>query len=160
MPKIAYEQNKMRDSTLEVAMQAARIAQEYDDAGYDLTLRQLYYQFVARGYIPNTERSYKRLGDIVDKARMCGLIDWNHIVDPTRAARGLPHLETPGAAIQKAAYTYWVDKWTDQPTRVELWVEKEALARVVARVATDQPELRPQLLDQLRLHHPQEIRPG
>ena len=42
--------------------QAQEIISDYRAAGYTLTLRQLYYQFVARGLIENTERSYKNLG--------------------------------------------------------------------------------------------------
>ena len=43
MPRIAYETNTMRGDALAVAEQAAAIADEYNRAGYDLTLRQMYY---------------------------------------------------------------------------------------------------------------------
>ncbi len=142
MPKIAYEANTMRTDALAIAERAAAIAQEYADAGYDLTLRQLYYQFVARGLTAewatghNTERSYKRLGSIVDKARMCGLIDWYHITDRTRAAyAGQGHDDSPADAIRTAAGGYAIDKWDGQAARCELWVEKEALAGILGQVA-------------------------
>jgi hypothetical protein len=141
MPLIAYEPNTMRADAQAIAEQAADICQEYAAAGYGLTLRQLYYQFVGRGLTAgwatghNTERSYKRLGSIVDKARLCGVIDWNHLSDPTRALRGTSHWDSPGAVIDSAAYSYRNDKWVDQPGRVEVWVEKEALADVVSRAA-------------------------
>lgn len=142
MPRIAYESNTMRADALAVAEQAAVIAQEYADAGYDLTLRQLYYQFVARGLTAswatghNTERSYKRLGSIVDKARMCGIIDWYHITDRTRGASvGQSHFDSPADVISAARWSYHLDKWRDQPARTELWVEKEALAGILGQVA-------------------------
>jgi hypothetical protein len=142
MPLIAYEQNTMRGQTLAIAEQAAAIAREYNAAGYDLTLRQLYYQFVARGLTAdwptgvNTERSYKRLGSIVDKARMCGIIDWYHITDRTRATyAGQSHFDSPSDLITGAAASYHVDKWEGQPNRCELWVEKEALAGILSQVA-------------------------
>lgn len=144
MPLIAYEPNTMRPDALAIAEQAAAIAREYANAGYDLTLRQLYYQFVARGHTANwptghnTERSYKRLGSIVDKARMCGIIDWYHIVDRTRgASAGQGHWDSPGDVINSAAVGYHVDKWDGQDTRVELWVEKEALAGILGQVASE-----------------------
>ena len=144
MPLIAYEQNTMRADALAVAELAAAIAQEYAAAGYDLTLRQLYYQFVARGHTAdwatghNTERSYKRLGSIVDKARMCGIIDWDHIVDRTRRSlSGQSHFDSPADVINAARWSYHVDKWAGQDNRVELWVEKEALAGILGQVARE-----------------------
>jgi hypothetical protein len=142
MPRIAYEPNTMRPDALAIAEQAATIAREYAAAGYDLTLRQLYYQFVARGLTSpwatghNTERSYKRLGSIVDKARMCGIIDWYHITDRTRHANaGQSHHESPADIIATAANGYHLDKWEGQANRCELWVEKEALAGILGQVA-------------------------
>jgi hypothetical protein len=44
------------------------IISEFRGKGYRLTLRQLYYQFVARG-LPNNQSEYKRLGDLVSKGR-------------------------------------------------------------------------------------------
>jgi len=140
--KIAYEPNTMRPAAQAIAERAAEIAEQYNADGYDLTLRQLYYQFVALGITAdwetgvNTERSYKRLGSIVDKARMCGVIDWLHITDRTRAAAAPAHWTSPADIIESAAAGYAIDKWTDQPRRVELWVEKEALAGIVGQVAT------------------------
>lgn len=52
--------------------QANAIIDEYASRGFDLTLRQLYYQFIARGLIPNQQRAYKRLGAIVNDARLAG----------------------------------------------------------------------------------------
>jgi len=116
---------------------AEAVCAQYAADGYDLTLRQLYYQFVARGWIPNNQRSYKRLGDIVNRARLAGMLDWDYIVDRTRSLQGTAHWRTPGAVIDSAAYSYRLDKWADQPRRVEVWVEKEALAGVVQRVADE-----------------------
>jgi hypothetical protein len=102
-----------------------------------LTLRQLYYQFVARDLIPNSQRSYKRLGDIINRGRLAGYLDWDFIVDRTRNLRSLAHWQTPGGVIDAAARSYARDKWSEGHTRVEVWVEKEALAGVVERVADE-----------------------
>lgn len=133
--KITYETWNPNAATLTEIERAERICAEYARQGYDLTLRQLYYQFVARAWIPNTDKSYKRLGEIVNKARLAGLLDWSYIVDRTRSLRGVSHWETPGEIIESAARSFRLDKWADQPTRVEVWVEKEALAGVVQRAA-------------------------
>jgi hypothetical protein len=59
---------------------------EYQAQGFLLTLRHLFYQFVARGLLENLFAQYKRLGGIIRNARDTGLIDW----DAERAgSRGL-----------------------------------------------------------------------
>jgi hypothetical protein len=63
------------------------------------------------------------------------LLDWDYIVDRTRGLKGTSHWETPSEVIDSAAHSYRLDKWADQDTRVEVWVEKEALAGIVQRAA-------------------------
>lgn len=135
MAKIRYESWDPKADALEVIAQATDICRDYRSQGYDLTLRQLYYQFVARGLIPNTNQSYKRLGSIVNKARMAGLLDWAYIVDRTRNIAGIGSFGTPDEYIRGIADYFTVDHWVDQPYYVEVWVEKEALAGVVQRAA-------------------------
>ena len=133
--RIKYEDWKPGADAIQVIAQADAICRDYRAQGYDLTLRQLYYQFVARALIPNTDRSYKRLGSIVNKARMAGLLDWDYIVDRTRNIRSVGHFKDPAAIIDVATRAFALDKWATQSTRVEVWVEKEALAGVVGQVA-------------------------
>jgi len=99
-----------------------------------LTLRQLYYQFVSRDLIANTMKSYKRLGGIINDARLAGLIDWLAIEDRTRSVSSLSHWEDPAQIIRVCADQYRIDKWADQSCRPEVWIEKEALAGVVEGV--------------------------
>lgn len=58
---------------------ANNILSEYEGQGFTLTLRQLYYQFVARGLLGNTFRNYKKLGTVITSARMAGEMDWDAI---------------------------------------------------------------------------------
>lgn len=135
MAKIAYKEWNPRAEALAVVREAEAICQDYARQGYDLTLRQLYYQFVARGLLPNVQKSYDRLGAIINDARMAGLLDWNYITDRTRNLATLSHWSTPADIIDSAAFSYRVDRWSNQPYRVEVWVEKEALAGVVGQAA-------------------------
>lgn len=136
MPRITYKRWNPGADALSVISEANSICADYATRGYDLTLRQLYYQFVSRALIPNTQQSYKRLGDIVNNARLAGLMDWDYIVDRTRNLRSNSHWRTPGGIIRSAADSFALDKWSDQPARVEVWVEKEALAGIVEQVAS------------------------
>jgi hypothetical protein len=99
-----------------------------------LTLRQLYYQFVARGWIANNQKEYKRLGKIINDARMAGLIDWHHLQDRTRNLSRLPHWDDPGHVIESAAVSYRRDLWEGQDCYVEVMIEKDALVGVIEGV--------------------------
>jgi hypothetical protein len=134
MPKIEYIPRSFRASTLRLIEIANGIIEEYAAQGYDLTLRQLYYQMVSRAIIPNNDREYKNLGSIINDARLAGLIDWNRIVDRTRNLRGLAHWDDPADVIDAARASFRLDRWVGQDYRLECWVEKDALIGVIERV--------------------------
>lgn len=135
MPRICYETKVFSEAKTTLIKAANVIIADYQRRGFDLTLRQLYYQFVARNIIPNTEGSYKSLGDLIADARIAGLIDWYAIVDRTRAVRGNQHWEKPSDVIRSAADSFALDKWAEQPYYVEVWVEKDALRGIVGAAA-------------------------
>jgi hypothetical protein len=132
VPTIAYIDKTFTRNSLAIIDTARSICADYQRQGFDLTLRQLYYQFVARGYLANKDTEYKRLGNIVNDARLAGLLDWDYIVDRTRNLRGLSHWATPSSVIDSAAYGYQTDRWANQAHRVEVWIEKDALVGVIA----------------------------
>jgi hypothetical protein len=134
MPKIKYIDKRFNRSSRELIDRANAIVEDYQRDGYDLTLRQLYYQFVARGWIANEEKEYKRLGAIITDARLAGLIDWEAITDRTRNLRSNPHWASPAALVESAAGWFALDKWADQPNRPEVWIEKDALVGILEQV--------------------------
>lgn len=131
--KVGFEDINLRGESLKIINQANQIIAAYQAAGYRLTLRQLYYQFVARDLLKNTQQNYKRLGNIVANGRLAGLIDWGGIEDRTRNLAGVTHWEDPAQIMEGAASSFRLDKWEDQPNRVEVWIEKEALVGVIER---------------------------
>lgn len=133
MPRICYVDKNFRSESVAKIACANEIIKEY--AGHDLTLtlRQLYYQFVARDWIDNTQREYKNLGGLVNDARLAGLIDWNAIVDRTRNMESRPTWEDPASIISACASSYGIDLWLGQVDRVEVWIEKDALVGVIER---------------------------
>lgn len=135
MPCICYVPKNFREDKLELIEQINGVVNTYTMQGYTLTLRQLYYQLVARGIIENTQRSYKNVGNLINDARLAGLIDWKAIEDRTRNLKGLTHWENPQQIIRSASYQYKKDLWKDQNYHLEVWVEKEALAEVVAKAS-------------------------
>ena len=133
MSKIFYKEWNPRGQSLILVDTAEDIINEYQAAGYVLTLRQLYYQFVARDIIENTERSYKNLGSIITRARMAGLISWDAIEDRNREHHNFWYQESSSSVIRNLPNYIRFDRWERQPYYVEVWVEKEALGNVVSR---------------------------
>lgn len=137
MPMICYTPKNFRADTLSIINTAVEIMEEYESDGLILTLRQLYYQFVARDLLRNTEKNYKRLGSIINDGRMAGFIDWESIEDRTREVQSLPHWESPGEIVKTAANSYRLDSWEGQEFQPEVWVEKEALAGIAERACVE-----------------------
>lgn len=134
MPKQAYVEKKFKEENMNKIHLINEVIRDYDAQGLELTLRQVYYQMVARGFIENTERSYKNLGALISDARLAGLIDWYAIVDRTRGMRKNSHWNEPEDVIASARASYSLDKRKDQHVYVEVWVEKDALVGIVGQI--------------------------
>lgn len=134
MPKIEYVSKKFRKDSLALIDKINTVINDYKAQGYSLTLRQVYYQLVARDIIPNTERSYKNLGNLISDARLAGLIDWLSIEDRTRNIRRNSHWSSPAQIIDSAAWSYHRNHWEGQENYVEVWVEKDALIGIVGQI--------------------------
>lgn len=130
----AFIERNFSDDSLETIKKADAICREYMKQGFKLTLRQLYYQFVARGLLENKSTNYDKLGSIISKARLAGLLDWDAIEDRTRNLEKLASWDSPRDIISACAQQFRFDMWEKQRTRVEVWIEKEALVGVIERV--------------------------
>lgn len=113
---------------------ADQIMRSYAAQGYDLSLRQLYYQFVAHHGLPNTEQNYKLLGGVISDARLAGLLDWDSLVDRGRSTIRNSHWDTPADIIDSSASSFRIDLWDNQRYHVEVMVEKQALEGVLVPV--------------------------
>jgi hypothetical protein len=131
MPKIVYQSKKFNATHTAIIANANAIIEEYARQGYDLTLRQLYYQFVARDMLANRQQNYKMLGGVISDARRAGLIDWSRIVDRTRFLRTVTAWDDADSIVRACADQFNVDFWENQGHRVEVWIEKDALIGVL-----------------------------
>lgn len=132
--QIEYKSINFRSASLDLIKRVNGIISEYHSKGYDLTLRQVYYQLVARDVIPNNERSYKNLGNLISDGRLAGLIDWNAIIDRTRNLNRNSHWNSPAELVEACSEQFKFDKWEGQENYVEVWVEKDALKGIVGKV--------------------------
>ena len=132
---MAYEQftnwQPRSDAVKFILREAITILEEFAAQGYVITLRQLYYQMVSRDLIPNQIQEYKRLGDIIRKAREAGFVDWDAIVDRGRRPVMPPHWKGPDEILKDAAAQFRLDRWEGQQNYVEVWCEKDALSSII-----------------------------
>jgi hypothetical protein len=121
----------MRTKTLELISEALEILREHNP----MTLRQVYYQLVARHVINNNRNEYQRLSNTLVKARQEGLLPWEWIEDRTRKPRQpAMWLDLPDF-LKTVRGAYRKNIWISQDYYVELWLEKEALSGIFEPIA-------------------------
>ncbi len=135
--KKCFVNKKFREESLNLLYKINDIIEEYQEQGYELTLRQVYYQLVARGIIPNNEKSYKNVGNLINDGRLAGYIDWDAIVDRTRHIRVPSHWDSPEQILRAAIKQYRIDTRNTQPYYIEVWVEKDALIGIVEDICNE-----------------------
>lgn len=132
----AYQSPRgMRQSTLDTISGINAIVDQYAEHGLALTVRQIYYQFVSRGWARSGGRAYDQIQGAANTGRNCGLISWTAIEDRGRNLMGLGHYSSPSDAVSRVMSNYRIDMWANQPFRPEFWVEKQALEGVVGQMA-------------------------
>ena len=68
--------------------------------------------------MPNTERSYKRLGEIIVEARKSGLMGWGSIEDRGRSI-AMPNVWTSTREFNRDMRYAYDDTWSKRETEIE-----------------------------------------
>ena len=130
--KQAYgEQKDFERKTIKLIENINVVIEEYARQGLTLSVRQIYYQLVARGFIPNKATEYKKISRTITDGRLAGLIDWDCIEDRTRAVREIQHWDNPQQILRAAAEQYRIDTRATQPSYIEAWIEKDSLVSIL-----------------------------
>lgn len=135
--KEKFVDHKFGAASLELISKVNNILREYGAQGYRLSLRQLYYQLVARAIIENSVKSYKRIGNLISDARLAGLVDWGMIEDRGRETNFLNHWENPAEIVRDASRWFRIYKWEGQSNYCEVMVEKDALSGILLPVCQE-----------------------
>lgn len=136
MAKIKYIERSFHPASSALIMKALEIIEAYKLKDFNLTLRQLYYQMVAKNIIVQREdddRPYKNFGALISDARLAGYIDWDDITDRHRKVNWPSTWETAGQIVKDAAEWFQMDRWHNQEYRVEVWIEKDALFQIAQK---------------------------
>ena len=131
----AYKSTRMRPASREKIKTFNEIIREYQAQGMRMSLRQLFYQGVARDIIPNSQKEYKKLDRLLSEGRLTGLVDWKALEDRGRKPIKPPQYDNLTALIRAAIYSYRLPRMAGQNTYVELWCEKQALEGVLEPIA-------------------------
>jgi hypothetical protein len=96
-----------------------------------VTVRQAFYALTVRGVVDKTEGGYRQVQRQILLMRRERLLPWSFIADATRWQRKPESYNTVDDALDQVARTYRRNLWRSQEIRVEVWLEKDALAAVV-----------------------------
>jgi hypothetical protein len=99
-----------------------------------MTVRQVFYQATVRGVIDKTEAGYKKIQTDLVWLREHGLVPYSALADSTRWQRKPRTFSGIEDALRETARLYRRSLWADADCYVEIWLEKDALAGVVAPV--------------------------
>ncbi len=115
-----------RPRTLALIDVARQILAEH----HPMTVRQVYYQLVARQLITNKRSQYQAVSKALVAARQEGLISWDWIEDRLRRPRGVAMWSDLNDFASGAASSFRLDVWEEQPLYLECWLEKDALSGI------------------------------
>lgn len=113
--------------------------------GGELTLRALHYRLVAIG-MTNSQLHYKRVIGAMTKARWDGLLQFNDFIDHERDVVGFTAAEetvlNDEIEYGKSQITEWMNyykknRWENQETYIEVFIEKKALQSVFQHPCRD-----------------------
>ena len=105
-----------------------------------LTLRQIYYQMVGKGFIDNKTSQYGMLSNLIKWARIDGRIGWDYIEDRGRTFHNESGWNNDGDFIKQEVDNFLDDYRRDllqtQDKYIEVWIEKDALSSIFTKVAS------------------------
>lgn len=105
-----------------------------------LTLRQVYYQMVSKGFIENTGSQYGMLSNLIKWARINGRIDWDNIEDRGRTFHDESGWDDKNSFIIQASKYFLTGYRRDllqaQDKYIEVWIEKDALSSIFTKIAS------------------------
>jgi hypothetical protein len=100
------------------------------------TVRQLFYQLTVRGLVEKSENGYRQVEALTVSMRKGGDIPFDMIVDNTRRVAQPLTFSKVDDAISDLVDSYRKSLWDGRPSRIEVWLEKDALASVISPITS------------------------
>jgi hypothetical protein len=99
-----------------------------------MTVRQAFYALVVAAIVAKTEGGYRQVQKQLAAMRRAGDLDWGFIADGTRWMRKPDSYDSAEDYIEAVSRSYRRDLWQSQGVRIEIWLEKDALADIIMEV--------------------------
>src|SRR6516165_8106415 len=107
-------------------------------ADHPQTVRQVFYQLVARGVIEKSEKEYQgTVIRLLGEMRLADKISWDWIVDETRKGKVTRTFDSVTDALRDTAKFYRRSALRESNVYIEVWSEKEALAGIIWDAASE-----------------------
>jgi hypothetical protein len=136
-PGVSCPSARKSGRPLGVTARRIRAAVDHLTTIYDrMTVRQVFYALEVRGIVEKTDGGYRQVQKQVLRMRQEALLPWSFIVDGTRWQRRPQTWNTVEDAMATMAATYRRRLWQSQSLRVEVWLEKDALADTIVDATT------------------------
>lgn len=117
--------------------QVTDVLREYADY-LPLTLRQVFYRLVSMHGFAKTEGDYRRLCEVMTRARRARLIDFDAIRDDGFSRSRYQHWRSPRSgldAVRHTAENFTLDRQRAQPIKTVIWCEAGGMVPMLERVA-------------------------
>lgn len=121
----------MQKNSLRLIEQVQKVIDSYDFA---LTLRQIYYQLVAKQVFSNIQANYRKLSRVCVTGRDEGILPEEAFADRLRAVDKPSAWLDLNSFMETVRQSYNKNKWDNQPKYLEIWTEKDALRSVLSEV--------------------------
>ncbi len=96
-----------------------------------MTVRQAFYALEMAGIVAKTEQGYVQVQRQVLAMRKQGALSWDFITDGTRWQRKPTTYLDATDYLDTVSRAYRRDLWQSASVRIEIWLEKDALADVI-----------------------------
>lgn len=116
--------------------QVRTVLAEYASYG-PMTVRQVFYRLVGEYGYDKTELAYKRLAELLVKARRAQLIGFESIRDDgtvEKGGGGWQSRESFWRAVRGTADHFTLDRQLGQPQQIEVWCEAAGMAPMLAQM--------------------------
>jgi hypothetical protein len=121
-----------------------RVMHEYEQAEIGLTVRHYYYTLLSTGAlkkmdIPNSgQNAYKFVSRLLTEVREEGELPWEAVSDPGRRRHTHRAYDSLTGYVEYESQSgFLLDAWRGQQYRLEVWIEKDAMADYAIRIVND-----------------------
>lgn len=122
---------RIKADTLPVWLAAIRA---FDSNGTPATVRQMFYALTVLAVIAKTEQGYKQVCRHLLKMHRLGVVPYDFLADNTRWMRKRDSYRSLADFLERTQDLYRKAVWDDLDVRIEIWIEKDALAGVVYEI--------------------------